>query len=96
MRNIEKPITWVLAVVSLGLLFLANYENLEVRLENGKNGNYGMIISDNEVEIKDINLSEDMNLNVDSIVDEVLEGIDMKGDIDSLIEIDLKEETIEQ
>ena len=96
MRNIEKPITWVLVVVSLGLLFLANYENLEVRLENGKNGNYGMIISDNEVEIKDINLSEDMNLNVDSIVDEVLEGIDMKGDIDSLIEIDLKEETIEQ
>ena len=88
MGNIEKPLTWVLVIVSLGLLFLANYDNLEVRLENGNYGNYGIHITDKEVEIKDVNLSEDMSLNIDSISDAVLENIDEEGVIDSIIKID--------
>ena len=35
MGNIEKPLTWVLVVVSLGLLFTANYQNLDLGFENG-------------------------------------------------------------
>jgi hypothetical protein len=37
---------------------------------------------------------EDDSLNVDSIIDAVLEDIDMEGDVDTLIE--LEKETIEQ
>ena len=37
---------------------------------------------------------EDDSLNVDSIIDAVLEDIDIEGDVDTLIE--LEEETIEQ
>ena len=95
MGNIEKPLTWVLVIVSLGLLFLANYDNLEVRLENGENGNYGIHSTDNEVEIEDINLSKDMHLNIDSIVDAVLENIDTDGIIDTIIKIELEEENLE-
>ena len=96
MGNIEKPLTWVLVIASLGLLFLANYDNLEVRLENGGDGNYGISISENEVEIKEANQSEDMSLNIDSIVDAVLEDIDREGKIDTAIKIDLSEENTEK
>ena len=96
MGNLEKPLTWVLVVALLGLLFIANYDTLDLRLENGENSIYGIIITENEVDIKTVNLSEDMSLNKDSIVDAVLEDIDIEGDIDTVIEIDLKEETTEQ
>jgi hypothetical protein len=84
MGNIEKPLTWVLIVVSLGLLFTENYQNLDLKFENGI---YGISISENKVEMKDINPSEDMNLNIDSIVDAVLENIDMKIGADTVIKI---------
>ena len=91
MRNIEKPLTWVLVIVSLGLLFLEKYDNLEVRLENGGNGIYGILITDEKVETKDINLSEDRNLNADSLSDIVPENIDTEGRSDTVIKIDLTE-----
>ena len=84
MGNIEKPLTWVLIVVSLGLLFTENYQNLDLKFENGI---YGISISENKVEMNDINPSEDMNLNIDSIVDAVLENIDMKIGADTVIKI---------
>ena len=91
MGNIEKPLTWVLIVVSLGLLFTENYQNLDLKFEYGENGNYGIHIADNGVEIKEVNLSEDMNLNIDSIVDVVLENIDMEMGTDSAIKINLRD-----
>ena len=81
MGNIEKPLTWVLIVVSLGLLLMENYQNLDLKLENG-NSTY-----ENKAEIKDINLSQDMNLNIDSIVSAVIENIDMKIGGDTAIKI---------
>ena len=88
MGNIEKPLTWVLIVVSLGLLFTENLQNLDLKIENGI---YGTHITDNEVEIKDGKLSEDINLNIDSIVDAVLENIDMQLDEDTVIKINLRD-----
>ena len=61
MKNIEKPLTQVLVIVLLCLLFLGKYDNLEVRFENGENYNYGIHISENEVQIKEDNQSEDMS-----------------------------------
>jgi hypothetical protein len=79
--NIEKPLTWVLIVVSLGLLLMENYQNLDLKFENG------ISTSENKAEIKDINLSQDMNLNIDSIVSAVIENIDMKIGGDTAIKI---------
>ena len=81
MGNIEKPLTWVLIVVSLGLLFTENYQNLDLKFENG------ISTSKNKAEIKDINLSQDMNLDIDSIVSAVIENIDMKIGGDTAIKI---------
>lgn len=81
MGNIEKPLTWVLIVVSLGLLFTENYQNLDLKFENG------ISTSENKAEIKDINLSQDKNLNIDSIVSAVIENIDMKIGGDTAIKI---------
>lgn len=81
MGNIEKPLTWVLIVVSLGLLLMENYQNLDLKFENG------ISTSENKAEIKDINLSQDMNLNIDSIVSAVIENIDMKIGGDTAIKI---------
>ena len=81
MGNIEKPLTWVLIVVSLGLLFTENYQNLDLKFENG------ISTSENKAEIKDINLSQDMDLNIDSIVRAVIENIDMKIGGDTAIKI---------
>jgi|TARA_B110000444_G_C18474136_1_gene426098 hypothetical protein len=79
--NIEKPLTWVLIVVSFGLLLMENYQNLDLKFENG------ISTSENKAEIKDINLSQDMNLNIDSIVSAVIENIDMKIGGDTAIKI---------
>ena len=81
MGNIEKPLTWVLIVVSFGLLLMENYQNLDLKFENG------ISTSENKAEIKDINLSQDMNLNIDSIVSAVIENIDMKIGGDTAIKI---------
>ena len=95
MENIEKPLTWVLVIVLLGYLFATNI---------GSENDSSFTIKDlkmDSVEIIDTQAGEkkcvkieDDSLNVDSIIDAVLEDIDMK--IDTLIEIELEKETIEE
>ena len=95
MENIEKPLTWVLVIVLLGYLFATNI---------GSENDSSFTIKDlkmDSVEIietpageKKCVKIEDDSLNVDSIIDAVLEDIDMK--IDTLIEIELEKETIEE
>jgi hypothetical protein len=94
MGNIEKPLTWVLVIVLLGYLFATNI---------GSENDSSFTIKDlkmDSVEIIDTPTGEkkcieieDDSLNVDSIVDAVLADIDMKGNNDTLIE--LEKETIE-
>ena len=95
MENLEKPLTWVLIIVLLGYLFTTNI---------GSENDSSFTIKDlkmDSVEIIDTPAGEkkcvkieDDSLNVDSIIDAVLEDIDMK--IDTLIEIELEKETIEE
>ena len=98
MGNLEKPLTWVLVIVLLGYLFISNCDSGEEASYSVKNG--FNIESVNETidvnqEIQGEIQVEDENLNVDSLVNGVLEDIDMEGDIDTVIEIDLEEETTE-
>jgi hypothetical protein len=95
MENLEKPLTWVLVIVLLGYLFTTNI---------GSENDSSFTIKDlkmDSIEIIDTPAGEkkcvkieDDSLNVDSIIDAVLEDIDMK--IDTLIEIELEKETIEE
>ena len=95
MENLEKPLTWVLVIVLLGYLFTTNI---------GSENDSSFTIKDlkmDSVEIIDTSAGEkkcvkieDDSLNVDSIIDAVLEDIDMK--IDTLIEIELEKETTEE
>ena len=95
MENLEKPLTWVLVIVLLGYLFTTNI---------GSENDSSFTIKDlkmDSVEIIDTPAGEkkcvkieDDSLNVDSIIDAILEDIDMK--IDTLIEIELEKETIEE
>ena len=95
MENLEKPLTWVLVIVLLGYLFTTN-----IGSENDSSFSIKDLKMDS-VEIIDTPAGEkkcvkieDDSLNVDSIIDAVLEDIDMK--IDTLIEIELEKETIEE
>ena len=95
MGNIEKPLTWVLVIVLLGYLFATNIgseNDSSFTIKNPKMGSVEII--DTPAGEKKCVKIEDDSLNVDSIIDAVLEDIDMEGDVDILIE--LKEETIEQ
>jgi len=88
MGNLEKPLTWGLAIVLLGYLFIANCECGEgttCPLNNGFNMGYESDSKSEEdisVEIKAV----DENIDVDSIVDVVLEEI----------ELDTETETVEE
>ena len=79
MGNLEKPLTWGLAIVLLGYLFIANCEcgeSTTCPLNNGFNMGYE---SDEKSE-EDINIDikvEDESIDVDSIVDAVLEEIEL-------------------
>ena len=99
MGNLEKPLTWVLVVVLLGYLFISNCDFGEETSCSANNG-FNIESINETIDVKqDIQVEiqvEDENLNVDSIVDAVLEDIDMQGDIDTVIEIDLEKETTEQ
>ena len=98
MGNIEKPLTWALAIVLLSYLFIANSnigEESSCKSNNGFN-----IESENETinvnqEIQVGILVDDENLNIDSIVDTVLEDIDMEDNIDSIMKTDQKREATE-
>jgi hypothetical protein len=95
MGNIEKPLTWVLVIVLLGYLFTTNIgseNDSSFTIKNPKMGSVEII--DTPAGEKKCVKIEDDSLNVDSIIDAVLEDIDIEGDVDTLIE--LEEETIEQ
>jgi len=81
MGKFEKPLTWILVIGILGYLFMVNYGKTECSTEVKK-------------EIRVEILVEDENLNIDSMVDKVIENIDIEGDVDTVIEmnIDLTEE----
>ena len=95
MGNIEKPLTWVLVIVLLGYLFATNIgskNDSSFTIKDLKMGSVE-IIDTQDGEKKCVKIEDD-SLNVDSIIDAVLEDIDMEGDVDALIE--LEKETIEQ
>jgi len=81
MGKFEKPLTWILIIGILGYLFMGNCCKTECSTEVKK---------EIRVEIK----VEDENLNIDSMVDTVIENIDIEGDVDTVIKIniDLTEE----
>jgi hypothetical protein len=80
MGNLEKPLTWGLAIVLLGYLFIANCECGEgtaCPLNSGFNIGYESDVkSEKDISI-DIKV-EDESINVDSIVDAVLEEIELE------------------
>jgi hypothetical protein len=97
MENLEKPITWVLVIVLLGYFFVTNIGSKNDSSFTIKDPKMGSVeIIDTAAGEKKCVKIEDDSLNVDSIVDAVLEDIDMKGNIDTLNEIELEKETTEE
>ena len=99
MGNIEKPLTWALIVVSLGILLMGNYKSSEENNTKPFNNEQTDIckLLNLTPEECDLFLNEkEENLNVDSIVDAVLEDIGMESNIDTTIKIDQAEENKEQ
>ena len=80
MGNLEKPLTWGLAIVLLGYLFIANCkcgEGTTCPTNNGFNmGHESDATSEEDISV-DIKV-EDESINVDSIVDAVLEEIELE------------------
>ena len=88
MGNLEKPLTWGLAIVLLGYLFIANCEcgeDTTCTLNNGFNMGYESDVKSEENISIDIKVGN-KSIDVDSIVDAVLEEI----------ELDAKPETVEK
>ena len=87
MGKFEKPLTWILIIGILGYLFMGNCCKTERSTEVKK---------EIRVEIQ----VEDENLKIDSMVDTVIENIDIEGDLDTVIEINIdlieEEETTEE
>jgi len=85
MENLEKPLTWVLIIVLLGYLFATNIgseNNFSFTINNPKMDSVEII--DTPVgKIKCIKIEDD-SLNVDSIIDAVIEEIDIKSNTDSI------------
>ena len=81
MGKYERLLTWILLLGILGYLFAENCFKTEYSTEVQK---------EIKVEIK----VEDKNLNIDSMVNTVIENIDIAGEVDTVIEIniDLTEE----
>ena len=91
MKNLRKPLTWGLVIVLLGYLFIANCDCEDASCTFFKCSNNELNIESENDTIKPQNKlieiqAEDENLNSDSMA---------KGDIDTVIEIDLEQETTE-
>jgi hypothetical protein len=85
MENLEKPLTWVLVIVLLGYLFTTNIgseNNFSFTINNPKMDSVE-IIDTPAGKIKCIKIEDD-SLNVDSIIDAVIEEIDIKSNTDSI------------
>ena len=92
MKNLRKPLTWGLVIVLLGYLFIANCDCEDASCTFFKCSNNELNIESENDTIKPQNKlieiqAEDENLNSDSMA---------KGDIDTVIKIDLEEETTKQ
>ena len=95
MGNIEKPLTWILVIVLLGYLFTTNIGSANDSSFTIKDPKMDSVeIIDTRAGEKKCVKIEDDSLDVDSIIDAALEDIDMKGNIDTLIE--LEKETTEE
>ncbi len=85
MENLEKPLTGILIIVLLGYLFATNIgseNNFSFTINNPKMDSVEII--DTPVgKIKCIKIEDD-SLNVDSIIDAVIEEIDIKSNTDSI------------
>ena len=85
MENLEKPLTWILIIVLLGYLFATNIgseNNFSFTINNPKMDSVEII--DTPVgKIKCIKIEDD-SLNVDSIIDAVIEEINIKTNTDSI------------
>ena len=85
MENLEKPLTWILIIVLLGYLFATNIgseNNFSFTINNPKMDSVEII--DTPVgKIKCIKIEDD-SLNVDSIIDAVIQEIDIKSNTDSI------------
>jgi len=85
MENREKPVTWVLVIVLLGYLFTTNIgseNNFSFTINNPKMDSVEKIDT-RAGKIKCIKIEDD-SLNVDSIIDAVIEEIDIKSNTDSI------------
>ena len=85
MENLEKPLTWILIIVLLGYLFATNIgseNNFSFTINNPKMDSVE-IIDTPAGKIKCIKIEDD-SLNVDSIIDAVIEEIDIKSNTDSI------------
>lgn len=94
MGKFEKPLTLILGLVFIIGLFIINCTCIEDENCNA-NGSFDFNRSNPNSSAKEITIeikSNDVNLNVDSIIDTILEGA--ASDIDTAIEIsvDLNEE----
>ena len=85
MENLEKPLTWALVIILLGYLFTTNIgseNNFSFTINNQKMDSVE-IIDTPAGKIKCIKIEDD-SLNVDSIIDAVIEEIDIKSNTDSI------------
>lgn len=86
MGNLEKPLTWGLAIVLLGYLFIANSECGEgttCPINNGFNMGYESDTRSEENISIDIKM-EDENIDVDSIIDPVIEEIELDTETETV------------
>ena len=99
MGNLEKPLTWGLAIVLLGYLFIANCkcgEGTTCLLNNGFNMGYESEVKTEEEGSVTIMWGKGKNINVDSAVGAVLEEIEIDNFVgDTVIEVNtnLRKET---
>jgi len=92
MGNLEKPLTLGLAMLFIVGLIIMNCEcgegkgcSINGSFNFSNAGGNADAVSEIEVEIK----KDDEALNVDSVIDAVLEGIQLEGDVDSVVEISI-------
>tara|TARA_B110000444_G_scaffold119035_1_gene111941 strand:+ start:207 stop:476 length:270 start_codon:yes stop_codon:yes gene_type:complete len=78
MGKYERPLTWILLLGILGYLFAENCFKTECSTEAQK-----------EIRVDWDMAVEDKNLNIDSMVNTVIENIDIAGEVDTVIEINI-------
>lgn len=83
MGKLETPLTWVLAILILGYFTLNNC--CKVESNNEVNNGFSWSATSNEVTVDVEIMTEDKEINVDSILEAVLQ------EVDSIIEVKERE-----